>query len=275
MPSPNAHLSRSLTVLAALSAALTFAACGPIGAGGTPKGNSPQTTGSTPPTTAASTTTTVAPVQAVDGKVTILEVGDSLGIDLGWGMQWALTNDSSVNLVQDAWGDSGLVNTVFYDWPETLESELQSVHPQIVVVFLGANDSQSFYVGNQYESFGTPHWKLAYGDRVASMMTEATSAGARVVWVGMPIMEPTELSSNMTVLDSVFQSEAASHSGVTYFSSWDLFETDSGQFNGGTTDVSGSELPLRDGDGIHLATGGEDLLGVAVVHEMEVIYKLG
>ncbi|MGO9197829.1 MAG: DUF459 domain-containing protein [Acidimicrobiales bacterium] len=281
MSSPRARARPVLTAVGALALSLVLSACGSVRTGGSKPTSSSKppasATSSTtsPSTSSSSTTTTEAPVQPVDGKVTVLDIGDSLGIDLGWGLQWALTDDSSVNLVQDAHGDSGLANTSYYDWPAVLETELQSTHPQVLVVFLGGNDSQNFYQGDQYESFGTPQWRVAYGDRVASMMTEATAAGARVLWVGMPIMGPSSgLSANMATIDSVFRSEAAAHTGVTYLSSWSLFSTPSGQFNGGDTDVAGTEMPLRDPDGVHLADGGEDLLGLTVLNEMKALYKL-
>ncbi len=106
------------------------------------------------------------------------------------------------------------------------------------------------------------------------MMDEATKAGARVLWVGMPIMESPSFSANIATINSIFSSEASSHAGVTYYSSWALFATPSGQYNGGTTDVAGSVLPLRDPDGIHLNDGGEDLLGLSVVRELRQLYRL-
>lgn len=211
---------------------------------------------------------------SVDGKVTVLEVGDSLGIDLGWGMQWALGSDSSVDLVQDAYGDSGLSNEAFYDWPSVLETELQATHPQIVVVFLGANDHQGFPCGTGDCEPGTAAWDTAYAARVATMMSEATAAGARVLWVGMPVMESPSFSAEMVHINSIFRAEAALHPGVTYFSSWSVFSTPSGAYNGGDTDVTGEEEPLRDPDGIHLDVGGEDLLGSVVVQELKSLYKL-
>jgi hypothetical protein len=230
-----------------------------------------QPTSSTPTT---ATATTAAPIATSGGKATVLEVGDSLGIDLGWGMQWALTNDGNVTLVQDAKGDSGLSNVGYYDWPSVLQSEVQATHPQVVVVFLGANDWQGFTDNGQVLEPGTPGWTAAYAQRVGTMMSEATSAGARVLWVGMPIMGPSSFSGEMQTLDGIYQSEAAKHPGATYYSSWSLFSTPSGQFNGGTTDVAGTASPLRDSDGIHLATGGEDLLGSAVVKELKSLYRL-
>jgi hypothetical protein len=266
------------TTLAA--GALALAGCGTHAAGATGSTNpgGTGTTGATgqsgttsPPTTKATTTTTTVHLKA---PVTVVEVGDSLGIDLGWGIQAALAGDSSVTLVQAATGDSGLVEPQFYDWPAHLQSLLTQYHPQVVVVFLGANDVQNFWNGSVLENFGTPGWKAAYGQRVASMMQEATAAGAHLLWVGMPIMQDPTFSSHMQLLDGIYESEAASHAGVTYFSSWSLFSTPSGQYTATATDSSGQSVLLRDSDGIHIATGGLDLLGQAVVAKLKALYGM-
>lgn len=260
--------------VAGLLAGLAFLAssCAPHAGGsvsGT-KANSGQ--GGSTASTSTSPTSTVAPLPP--GKVTVLEIGDSLGIDLGWGLQWALAKDPHVSVVADAKGDTGLVNTAYYNWPSVLSSELQSVHPQILVVFLGANDAQSFYSGSNYVSFGSAAWKADYAKKVSQMMTEGLAANAKVVWVGEPVMQDPHFSSEMALIDSIFRQEAAKHPGVMYFSSWPVFTTSSGAYNGGTTDITGTPEILRDSDGIHLATGGEDLLAAQVVKKMRSVYNL-
>ena len=56
-----------------------------------------------------------APVVPV-GSCTVLEIGDSLGNDLGWGLARELPTGSSVNLVQLDKSATGLANTGYYDW---------------------------------------------------------------------------------------------------------------------------------------------------------------
>jgi len=58
-------------------------------------------------------------------------------------------------------------------------ADLRRYHPKIVVVMLGANDMQSFSIGNgRYLSFSMTArtWWQAYAARVALVMEEATSA---------------------------------------------------------------------------------------------------
>ncbi len=225
-----------------------------------------------PPTTAP--TAGLAPVeQPGPGRtMTMLEVGDSIGEDLGFGLGDVLAADRYVRIVQDAVGSTGLAAIGYYDWPAQLEVELRRYHPQVVVVMLGGNDAQSFDVGSRYIGFGTAAWRDVYGARVARMMSEATAAGAHVLWVGMPIMSPAATLSDaaMRTENSLFAAEARAHPGVTFLSTWRVLATPSGAYSEYLPDRSGTLVQVRDDDGIHIdVPGGTDLLARAAVAAME------
>jgi len=254
-------------------AAATLAACGGQAASGgstrpTVKGTSPHTTTST----SSTTTTTTQP--KLTGDISVLEIGDSLGEDLGFGLSYEFANDHNVHFYPAAVGDTGLVRPDYYNWPAHLQSELATDHPQVVVVFLGGNDSQNIATPSGVEVFGSAAWKATYAERAAQLMTEATSAGARVIWVGMPVMQDPTLSSNMQMMDTIFKAVAASHPGVVYLDSWPLFSTPSGQYTATKTGPNGQTWVLRDPDGTHLDSDGGDLLAAAVVAKMNASYGL-
>lgn len=199
----------------------------------------------------------------------MLEIGDSLGEDLGLGMGDVLGSDPLVRVIQDAVGDSGLARPDYYDWPAHLAQELAQYHPGAVVVMLGGDDGQNFINAGQYVTFGTPLWHTVYSERVATMMDEATAAGAHVFWVGMPIMGDSGLSAEMTLENQVYAQQAATHSGVTYFSSWSLFTNAAGGYAQYLADASGQLVMVRDADGVHLTGAGSDRLAKAIVTPME------
>lgn len=210
--------------------------------------------------------------------ITILEVGDSLGEDLGIGLSALLAGDRSVHLLPEAVGSTGLAALWYYDWPVELASELDRYHPQLVIVMLGGNDAQSFDVGSEYVGFGTPLWRRVYGERVATMMREATSAGAHVLWVGMPIMSPTSVLSNssMQLENEVYSSEARQHPGVAFMSTWRLFANAEGQYAEYLPDAKGQLVQVRDPDGVHIdIPGGTDLVAGAVLRELDRLWHLG
>jgi hypothetical protein len=201
--------------------------------------------------------------------LTILQIGDSLGEDLGIGLENELGADPLVKIYPEAVGDTGLANVGYYNWPAELQSELQQYRPRAVIVFLGGNDGQGFDVNGEAVEFGTPAWISAYTARVAKMMDEATSARARVLWVGMPNMRPAYLVPEMELVNSIYRSQAALHKGVTYYSSWALFSNSAGQYMEYITGPGGEQIQLRDDDGVHLATAGCDRVAQALIAPMD------
>lgn len=272
----------SLVGVVSFAAAALLASCGSAsgspassGSGGHGSTSDPTTsTTSSSTTTSTSSTTTTTTLPPLQGKVTVLQIGDSLGEDLGFGLQYQLANDSQVHLLADAVGDTGLVRPDYYDWPAHLESDLRSSHPQVVVVFLGANDSQNIATSSAVLQFGTSAWKKAYAARVGQVIDEATSAGARVIWVGMPVMQDPTLSSNVAMMDTIFQQEVASHPGAIYLSSNGVFANSAGQYIPTSSGPKGQTYTLRAPDGIHIAPQGGDLLAGAVLGAMNSHYGL-
>jgi hypothetical protein len=198
----------------------------------------------------------------------VLEVGDSLGIDLGWGLSDELAA-SKHEFIGAAVGDTGLAEPWYYNWPAQLDSELHAYRPAIVIVFLGANDVESYYVDNRFLSFGSPAWARYYGLRVATMMDECAAAGAWLLWVGMPPMEDPSFSNDMAVLNAVYKFEATAHGrDVRYMSSWGALGGRDGQYEGAVPGPNGQQVVLRAPDGTHITRAGGDLLAKAVVGEL-------
>ncbi|HYA01075.1 MAG TPA: DUF459 domain-containing protein [Candidatus Binatia bacterium] len=217
---------------------------------------------STPPFPALSPPSEVHPL-------TILEIGDSLGEDLGWGLTAVLGADPAVRLVEDAVGYTGLARPDYYDWPAHLEQDLAATHPAVVVVMLGANDSQDCNVSGHYIAFGSAAWLNVYSQRVASVIQEATAAGARVLWMGMPVMAEAWRSQAMTTLNDIYSDQAAAHPGVLYISSWSLLTDAGGDYAQELPDASGRMVEVRTPDGVHITTDGAILLTRAAVAAMD------
>ena len=199
----------------------------------------------------------------------ILDVGDSIGEDLGYGLDNVIGTSPLVRLVLAAQESTGLVDPEYYNWPAHLVADLQQYHPKLVVVMLGANDWNGLLQGNVGYVAGSAPWRRIYAQRVAQMMSEATSAGAHVVWVGMPIMEDPVFSADMEVVDAIFEEQAARHPGVSYVSTWRLFSSASGHY---LTYISGPQglVQVRASDGVHIALpGGGEYVASYVVSQIE------
>jgi hypothetical protein len=268
--------SRTAFVLAgALSACLLGAGCGSSSGAGTTSAPRGATHPST--STSSSTTTTLAGLpQPTDAKpLTILDIGDSLGEDLGIGEEDTLGTNPLVKVLQDAVGDTGLARPDYYNWPANLEAELQKYHPQVVTILVGGNDAQNFLVNNQAVVFGTAEWHTIYSQRVAQMMNETHAAGAKMLWVGLPIMQDPQFGASMQMLNAIYQAQAATHPGVEFMPTWKLFSNADGQYTTYLTNSAGQTVVARDSDGVHIAPpGGCEIVAQAAIKDIEQLWHI-
>lgn len=201
----------------------------------------------------------------------VLEIGDSLGEDLGWGMPGALTG-THWEFQGEAVGDTGLAQPSYYDWPEHLESLLREYHPGVVVVFMGANDWQSFYYQGRYVAFATKAWAKVYGQRAAELVDEAKAAGARLLWVGMPPMAEPTFTQAMATVDAVYRHvvAGAGSAEAAYLSTTTVLGARSGQYRATMPGRQGPQ-DLRTPDGTHITVQGAALVARAVVAKLKAL----
>jgi len=214
------------------------------------------------------------PAPTVAAPLRVLVVGDSLGVDFGGPFADTLAATGVVDAAVDAHVDTGIARPDYFDWPAELQADLGRYHPQAVVVFLGANDPQNMVDGGSAFSFGTPAWDAVYARRIGQFMAEATGAGARVLWVGMPPMQGQGLDDEMQHLDALYQSEASAHPGVTFLSSWTVLGTPQGGYAEYLPDATGAPVTVREPDGTHLAPGGAARLSQVAVAAMDRAWGL-
>ena len=193
------------------------------------------------------------------GPLRVVEIGDSLGVDLGEAMQ-STWPPASVQLTMAARGDTGLANSGYYDWPSQLAGLLTRTHPQVVVVLLGANDLQSMVTGAAVLYDGTPAWNAEYAARVTSIVSESVHAGARVLWVGEPAMETAFLNAGMSRIDDIAQRVIARYPGRAAYLDSNSVLAPGGSFSFDVTGPTGRQVQVRTPDGVHLMPAGADLL---------------
>jgi uncharacterized protein len=203
----------------------------------------------------------------------VLEIGDSLGNDLGWGLARQVAPTSGLNLIQLDNSATGLANSSFYDWPAQLAVDLRQYHPQLVLVCIGGDDEQGMSVDGSAVQFPTPSWKTAYLARVRQVVSEATGSGAFVLWIGMPIMQQPSYSQGMQILNTLYLAGVTSEAKATFVPTWSLFSNTQGAFQSSAV-VNGAWTALRQADGIHFSLAGEDVISTYVLRKMASIYHV-
>jgi lysophospholipase L1-like esterase len=204
----------------------------------------------------------------------LLDIGDSIGEDLGFGVGDVFSGDSYVHVLQEGQVDTGLVQQNYYNWPGHLQLELNKFHPGAVVIMMGANDDQNMNVNGQVYTPLSSGWVAAYTKRVQYLMEESLAAGARVIWVGLPPMGGGNITNAFVKrVNTIFETQAHHHPGVTFVPSWSLFAGPKGQFEE-FLKINGSEVQVRTSDGLHLDPAGWDLLANALIQPMEHAWRI-
>ena len=247
----------------------TFSVVGPSHhhSGGTTPTTTPVVPGATKPATTPTTAVSAIHPTAAN-PLRVLIVGDSLGLDLGGPLQSDLSNTGVVTATLDGHESTGLTRPDYFNWPAELQSDLGKVHPQVVVIMIGANDPQDF-PGPPDVPYSSPQWNPMYAARVAAFMQLAGSQGAKVIWVGMPPMQNPTLSAQMADLNTIVQQQAALQKPpVTYISSWSLLGNPPGTYTAFITNASGQVINVRTPDGTHMTPAGGEVLSQAVLNYM-------
>jgi lysophospholipase L1-like esterase len=199
-------------------------------------------------------------------KLRVLIVGDSLGIDMGGPLQNDLTNTGVVQAMLDARESTGLTRPDYFNWPSELQSDIASAQPQVVVIMMGANDPQDF-PGPPDTPFASPKWSPMYADRVSEFMHIAASGGAQVIWMGMPPMQNTQLSSEMLDINAIDQTQAKlQNPPASFISCWNLLGTPQGTYTPFITNSSGQVVNVRTPDGTHLTPSGGEVLSQDILN---------
>jgi hypothetical protein len=207
------------------------------------------------------------------GRCVVLEVGDSLGNDLGWGLAREIGTSPGLHLKLMDISSTGLVTPWYYNWPHHLRKFLHEYRPHLVVMSFGANDEQGIVVNGHAAIFGSPEWRAAYKARVLAMTTMASNAGSYVLWVGMPIMQPVQYRQGVEILNALYASVVTTVRGATFLPTYNLLASPNLHFRNGAR-VNGAPELLRASDGIHFSYVGEDVLATYVARQIASIYHV-
>jgi len=196
----------------------------------------------------------------------ILVIGDSLGIDLGWGFTPTLPDGRYLSVTDNAVGSTGLIRSDFYNWPMKLKAELRSLHPAVVVALFGANDQQPISTKKGVAQVGTKAWGVAYEARVRQLASIVVSSGAVIAWVGLPRMGPrADISERFaSQVDTLDRAALRSTTKGGFVSIAKLFTTRSGGYTPYVR-IGGTIALGRQPDEVHITPAGASAIDTVVL----------
>jgi lysophospholipase L1-like esterase len=192
---------------------------------------------------------------------TLLVTGDSMAMPLDVETARRLAqSDEDVDVQRDPHVGTGISKSGLVDWGELSTQHVRELHPDAVVVFIGANEGFPLPGpdGSDVECCG-PRWAAAYANRVRRMMNTYRQGGsARVYWLTLPIPRDDDFAEVARAVNAAIEVAAQPfRAQVRVLDMTELF-TPGGRYRDAMT-LDGRKRIVRDPDGIHLNNAGAAL----------------
>lgn len=192
----------------------------------------------------------------------VLIVGDSLIMEgLGPVLLRTLSRDDHLDVSREGKYSTGLTRTDTFDWPTHLRGLVAERRPDLLLVSLGANDFQDILLDGKRHIAGTESWQLLYRQRADQFLSAATSTGARVLWLGLPIMGNETYEHRIRGLSALQQQACEAVAPLCVFKNNETTLADkTGAYLSHITDTQGRHVRLRYKDKIHVTEAGGQLM---------------
>jgi lysophospholipase L1-like esterase len=200
----------------------------------------------------------------------VVVVGDSFASGVGAAMLRAM-NPRTVDVESRGLISTGLTRPDYFNWQKAYEQIVHRFRPDLTVVMLGGNDTQTMTVPGSKDVPLTQRttWEGLYLDRIDRFMESGTSESGRLVWVGLPPMRDDIRSRQGGRLDRLYEREADRHDGVSFVDTYDLFARPGGGYTAYLPDDRGRQELIREADGEHFTTAGYDRLAQAILDSVQ------
>jgi len=177
--------------------------------------------------------------------------GDSQATYLGQAITTESDGRSLVVEVDDRISTS-LTRPDYFDWPAQWAGVVAARPPEVVVLFLGANDHQDMMTGGgERLVVGTVAWQEEWRDRLGAGLDVLTAGGAVVVWVTQPPMRDRGLHAGVGDINTLAAEVFAGRDDVLVVDIWDLFGGTAG-YQERIEGPDGDVITARLDDGVHL-----------------------
>ncbi len=190
-------------------------------------------------------------------------VGDSVAGDLARGLHKLVAAKHRHTVVKFTKPATGLMRDDVYDWAGALRGFVGKTRLDVIAVIIGGNDRQSIWKNGDRLDYGSAAWRAEYERRLARFMDVLDKSGAKVYWVGLPVVRSDRMSRDYRRINAIQRGQALRH-GFTYVSLWEAFADAKGHYTSFGRNVDGVKRRLRKNDGMHFSLDGELLLAHVV-----------
>lgn len=213
-------------------------------------------------------------VPTTSNKLRVAVIGDSLAQGIGPAIErWM--DPEVVRVLSLGRISTGLSRQDYFNWQAGMRQIVQEFRPDLVFVMLGSNDAQAQIASDGSEiPVGSVEWVAGYRERAAGMLREATRAGTRVVWVGIPVVEERQRWDFYRRVNAIYRETASADSLGTYADAWSAFEARDGGYAAFIRNERGQLQLVRASDGIHFTPAGYSSLARVAIRAADDAFGL-
>jgi hypothetical protein len=210
------------------------------------------------------------------GRLRVLATGDSMIQIIDGDLKQRLSRIEPARVKSDAHISTGISKPFMLDWTRHAASSAHAFHPDVTVVFLGANDGFPM---------STPHgrvdccgggWVKEYARRVKKMARSYRRRGAGAVyWLMLPTPRRHAFEVVFTAVNKALTEAAQASPGLIHLVDLRRVFTPGNRFRQFVR-WHGHTVNARQGDGVHLSIGGAAIatdLIVRALHRDRVLAR--
>lgn len=193
----------------------------------------------------------------------VVLAGDSMmAVGLGAQLQRDLAPyKNSIVTIKAFRSATGLARPDVFDWQKEYPLMVGTHKPHVVIVAIGANDTQNLEVNRKVLTLGSPQWREVYAQRLTSYLDMLTQDGAVVLWLKLPPMRPNKYNQNINVVNEVAQTIVAQNPRAIWWDTSSRYVDSKGKFQEFAVITQGQRpVRIRQADGIHFSDEGAKLI---------------
>jgi len=215
----------------------------------------------------------------------IVIFGDSLGDGAWAGLYRLFRGDERFEVVRHTKISSGITRYHQFNWSDEVTNVLANEHADVIVFIFGANDRMSLRAEGKRYGMWSEGWQRVYRARVDALLEKGAASGARVYWLGLPIVRDEAFDRDMQRLNAIFaervkakaQPPAGPAMGMTvaldraqvggsapgalvrYVDTRAITSNEDGEYASHLVDPSGRKRLMRADDGVHFTMRGYEV----------------
>jgi uncharacterized protein len=208
-------------------------------------------------------------VRPASRRLRVLATGDSMIQIIDGDLQRRLADRGPISVRSDAHISTGISKPFMFDWIAHARGSARALHPDVTVMFLGANDGfpMGTRTGRKAACCGGD-WVREYARRARRMMRSYARRGAGTVyWLLLPAPRGENFRAVFGPVNRALRAAARSFPGVVHVVDLGATFTPGGHFRQ-TIRWEGRTVSVRQEDGVHLNVAGASIATTLIIRRM-------